>query len=112
MLYIKNRETLNGLHINIHRDREYYVNGVYECNDHYQIHIRCNNRQIVDELLILLRNKKVNQNGDVYEYYQMYDSNKPNNRLNLPKGLITMKHMFIQSIETILQMSLPQQMNN
>jgi PhoPQ-activated pathogenicity-related protein len=105
MLHIKNREELKLRQVIVTKQKLYYVEGVYEYGDHYQIHIRSYQNQRIDESLILMRNKKVNQNGFVYDYYEMYDSNEPHHRLSLTKTLIGTKDMFIHSIEQILKMN-------
>ncbi len=83
----------------------YYVEGIYEYEDCYQIHIRSYNKTIVDELLILQRNKAVNLKGFTYNYYTLYNSNEPQRRLNITKEMINFKDMFIHSIEQILKMN-------
>lgn len=105
MLYIKNRETLKDAMVLRNTTDGYYIEGVYEYEDHYQIHIRSNNKTIVDELLILQRNKVKNQNNDVYNYYTLYNSNEPQRRQNITKQMINFKDMFLHSIETILKMN-------
>jgi len=105
MLYIKNREKLKSQKI-LHTNKDsYYIEGVYEYGDHYQIHIRSNNKTIVDESLILMRNKAVNLKGFVYNYYTLYNSNEPQRRQNITKAQIQWKDMFIHNIELILQMN-------
>jgi hypothetical protein len=105
MLHIKNREELKLRQVIVTKQNLYYVEGVYEYGDHYGIHLRSYKHTMMDELLILMRNKKVNQNGFVYNYYEMYNSNEPHHRLSLTKTLIGTKDMFIHSIEQILKMN-------
>jgi len=105
MLTIKNKEKLNSEVILRHTTDGYYIEGVYECEDHYQIHIRCSNKTIMDELFILLRNKTNNQNGFIYNYYTLYNSNQPQRRLNITKNQIQYKDMFLHNIETIFKMN-------
>ena len=105
MLYIKNRENLKDQMLLRNTTDGYYIEGVYEYGDHYQIHIRSNNKTIVDESLILMRNKAVNLKGFVYNYYTLYNSNEPQRRLNITKEMIKFKDMFLHSIETILKMN-------
>lgn len=105
MLYIKNRENLNNQMLLRNTTDSYYIEGVYEYGDHYQIHIRSNNKTIVDESLILMRNKAVNLKGFTYNYYTLYNSNEPQRRLNITKEMIRFKDMFLHSIETILKMN-------
>ena len=83
----------------------YYIEGVYEYPDCYNIHIRSLNKTIKDELLILQRNKVKNQNNDVYNYYTLYNSNEPQRRQNITKAQIQWKDMFLHNIELILQMN-------
>ena len=105
MLTIENREKLKSQKI-LHTNKDsYYIEGVYEYGDHYQIHIRSNNKTIVDESLILMRNKAVNLKGYTYNYYTLYNSNEPQRRLNITKQMIHFKDMFLHSIETILKMN-------
>jgi len=104
MLKIKNRHKLISETLLRHTTDGYYVEGVYEYPDHYQIHIRCSNKTIPDELLLLLRNKVKNENGFTYNYYTLYNSNEPQRRVNITIPQIRWKEMFIHNIETILQM--------
>jgi hypothetical protein len=105
MLYIKNKENLKAEMLLRHTTDGYYIEGVYEYGDHYQIHIRSTNRSIIDESLILMRNKVVNLKGYTYNYYTLYNSNEPQRRLNITKEMISFKDMFLHSIETILKMN-------
>ena len=105
MLHIKNREELKLKQIIVTKQKLYYIEGVYEYGDHYQIHIRSYNKTIVDESLILMRNKAVNLKGFTYNYYTLYNSNEPQRRLNITKQMIHFKDMFLHSIETILKMN-------
>ena len=105
MLYIENKDNLNNQKILTNTTKDgYYIEGVYEYEDHYGIHIRSNNKTIVDELLILQRNKAVNLKGYTYNYYTLYNSNQPQRRLNITKEMIQFKDMFLHSIETILKL--------
>ena len=104
MLYIENRENLKDAMVLRNTTDGYYIEGVYEYGDHYQIHIRSNNKTIVDESLILMRNKAVNLKGYTYNYYTLYNSNEPQRRLNITKEMISFKDMFLHSIETILKL--------
>ena len=105
MLTIENRHKLLCETLLRHTTDGYHIEGVYEYGDHYQIHIRSNNKTIVDESLILMRNKAVNLKGYVYNYYTLYNSNEPQSRLNITKQMIHLKDMFLHSIETILKMN-------
>ena len=105
MLYIENKENLKGQKI-LHTNKDsYYIEGVYEYEDHYGIHIRSNNKTIVDELLILQRNKVKHENQHAYNYYTLYNSNEPQRRQNITKAQIQWKDMFLHNIEQILQMN-------
>ena len=104
MLTIKNKNNLNDAMVLSHTTDGYYVEGVYEYPDHYQIHIRSTNKGIADECLILQRNKVKNQTNHTYNYYTLYNSNEPQRRLNVTKQMIGFKDMFLHSIETILKM--------
>jgi hypothetical protein len=105
MLKIKNRHKLISEKVLRHTTDGYSIEGVYEYPDHYQIHIRCSNKTIPDESLLLLRNKVKNENGFTYNYYTLYNSNEPQRRLNVTKQMIGFKDMFLHSIETILKMN-------
>ena len=105
MLTIENKNNLNDAMVLRHTTDGYYVEGVYEYPDHYQIHIRSTNKTIPDESLLLLRNKVKNENNFTYNYYTLYNSNEPQRRLNLTKQMIGFKDMFLHSIETILKMN-------
>ena len=105
MLYIENKENLKDQMLLRNTTDGYHIEGVYEYGDHYQIHIRSNNKTIVDESLILMRNKAVNLKGFTYNYYTLYNSNEPQRRLNITKEMIRFKDMFLHSIETILKMN-------
>ena len=107
MLYIENKENLNNQKILTNTTKDgYYIEGVYEYPDCYQIHISSTNwRHKEDELLLLLRNKATNLKGFVYNYYTLYNSNEPQRRLNITKEMIQFKDMFLHSIETILKMN-------
>ena len=105
MLYIENRENLKDAMVLRNTTNRGHVEGVYEYGDHYQIHIRSENKTIVDESLILMRNKAVNLKGYVYNYYTLYNSNHPQRRKNITKAQIQWKDMFLHNIELILQMN-------
>ena len=105
MLYIENKENLKDQMLLRNTTDGYHIEGVYEYGDHYQIHIRSNNKTIVDESLILMRNKAVNLKGFTYNYYTLYNSNEPQRRLNITKEMIRFKDMFLHSIEPILKMN-------
>ena len=105
MLTIENKIKLNNEVLLKNTTDGYYIDGVYEHKDHYQIYIRSNDKTISDEVLILLRNKTNNENGFVYNYYTLYNSNEPQRRLNITKEMISFKDMFLHSIETILKMN-------
>ena len=104
MLTIKNRNKLIGEKVLSITTDGYNIEGVYEYEDYYQIHIRSKNRGIVDESLILQRNKTNKDNGTVYSYYTLYNSNEPQRRKQLNIAQIRWKDMFIHNIELILQM--------
>ena len=105
MLTIHNKSKLKGERV-LHRTTDgYYVEGVYEYEDYYQIHIRSTNTQIVDESLILQRNKVKGKGKDNYNYYILYNSNEPQRRKQLTHAQIRWKDMFIHNIELILQMN-------
>lgn len=105
MLYIENRINLKDAMILRNTTNRGHVEGVYEYADHYQIHIRSENKTIKDELLILKRNKAVNLNNHTYNYYTLYNSNEPQRRQNITKAQIQWKDMFLHNIELILQMN-------
>ena len=105
MLYIKNRNKLIGEKVLSITTDGYYIEGVYQYEDHYQIHIRSNNKTIVDESLILQRYKVNNQPHHSYNYYTLYNSNEPQRRQNITKAQIQFKDMFLHNIETILKMN-------
>ena len=105
MLYIENRHKLLCEKVLGHTTDGYHIEGVYEYGDHYQIHIRSNNKTIVDESLILMRNKVKHENQHAYNYYSLYNSNEPQRRKNITKAQIQWKDMFLHNIEQILQMN-------
>ena len=105
MLYIENRENLKDAMVLRNTTDGYYIEGVYEYGDHYQIHIRSLNKTIKDELLILQRNKVKHENQHAYNYYTLYNSNEPQRRQNITKAQIQWKDMFLHNIEQILQMN-------
>ena len=105
MLYIKNRNKLIGEKVLSITTDGYYIEGVYQYEDHYQIHIRSNNKTIVDESLILQRYKVKHENQHAYNYYTLYNSNEPQRRKNITKAQIQFKDMFLHNIETILKMN-------
>ena len=105
MLTIENREKLKDQMVLRNTTNRGYIVGVYEYGDHYQIHIRSLNKTIVDESLILMRNKVVNLKGYTYNYYTLYNSNEPQRRKNITKAQIQWKDMFLHNIEQILQMN-------
>ena len=106
MLHIKNREELKLRQVIVTKQNLYYVEGVYEYKDCYQIHIRSYNKTIVDEVLILLRNRKEDkENGIVYKYYDMYDSINPQCRVGLTPKAIQNKDTLIKGIVDILTMN-------
>ena len=105
MLHIKNRDELKLRTIN-GKEKLYYVEGVYEYEEHYQVHIRSYSKSTIDELLILTRNRKEDKdNGIVYKYYDMYDSNRPECRVGLTPKAIENKDTLIKGIEDILTMN-------
>ena len=105
MLTIENKHKLIGETLLRHTTDGYSIEGVYEYPDHYQIHIRSEHKTIIDECLILQRNKVKNQTNHTYNYYTLYNSNEPQRRLNVTKQMIGFKDMFLHSIETILKMN-------
>jgi hypothetical protein len=105
MLTIHNRSKLIGEKVLSITTDGYHIEGVYEYEDYYQIHIRSKNKGIVDESLILQRNKTNKDNGTVYSYYTLYNSNEPQRRKGLTIAQIRWKDMFIHNIELILQMN-------
>jgi hypothetical protein len=105
MLTIENRHKLISEKVLRHTMDGYSIEGVYEYPDHYQIHIRSEHKTIIDECLILQRNKVKNQTNHTYNYYTLYNSNEPQRRLNVTKQMIGFKDMFLHSIETILKMN-------
>jgi hypothetical protein len=102
MLTIENKEKLNNEVLLKNTTDGYYVDGVYEHKDHYQIYIRCSNKTISDEVLILQRNRVVDKQTNYYTLYNDYD---PQRRLNLTSPQIRWKMFFIHNIETILKMN-------
>jgi hypothetical protein len=105
MLKIKNPHKLKAEEVLRHTAYRYYVEGVYEYPDHYQIHIRSVHKTIPDELLLLLRNRVTNMADKTHNYYTLYNSNEPQRRLNITIPQISWKEMFIHNIETILKMN-------
>jgi hypothetical protein len=106
MLTIENRNSLLGDRIKDIKNANdyYYVYGVYEYPTDYQIHLRSSNKTIEDEVLILLRNRKeVKDKGVMYKYYDMYDNNKPTNRVGMMKEALQNTKTMIIAIENILE---------
>ena len=104
MLTIKNRNKLIGEKVLSITTDGYHIEGVYEYEDYYQIHIRSKNKGIVDESLILQRYKGNVKDMKAYNYYTLYNSNEPQRRKQLTIAQIRWKDMFIHNIELILQM--------
>jgi hypothetical protein len=105
MLIIHNRSKLKGERVLSLTTDGYNIEGVYEYEDYYQIHIRSTNKGIPDESLILQRNKVKGKGMDTYNYYTLYNSNEPQRRKQLTHAQIRWKDMFIHNIELILQMN-------
>jgi hypothetical protein len=105
MLKIKNRHKLISEKVLRHTTDGYSIEGVYEYPDHYQIHIRSENKTIPDESLLLLRNRVIPTTNLTTNYYTLYNSNEPQRRLNITIPQIRWKEMFIHNIETILKMN-------
>jgi hypothetical protein len=105
MLTIHNRSKLIGERVLSITTDGYHIEGVYEYEDYYQIHIRSTNKAIVDESLILQRNKVKGKGMDTYNYYTLYNSNEPQRRKQLTHAQIKWKDMFLHNIELILQMN-------
>ena len=106
MLTIENRNSLLGDRIKDIKNPNdyYYVYGVYEYPTDYQIHLRSSNKTIEDEIVILLRNRKeVKDKGLMYKYYDMYDNNKPHNRVGMMKEALQNTKTMIIAIENILE---------
>ena len=58
---------------------------------------------MVDEVLILTRNRKEDtENGIYYKYYEMYDSNRPEHMVGLTKEAIQNKDTIQKAIIDIL----------
>jgi hypothetical protein len=104
MLKIENTHKLLDEIVTLTPDIKYRIYNIGEQEDHYTIYVTDDNGPFGIEMLILKRNKTNNQNGFVYQYYTMYDSDMPNNRLNLAKGVIEDKSKFLNSIKQILEM--------
>jgi hypothetical protein len=102
MLTIKNKEKLRGEVVLRHTTDGYYVEDVCQYPDHYAIHIRCSNKTIGDEILILQRDRVADKQTN---YYTLYNELEPQRRLNLTSPQIKWKIMFLHNIETILKMN-------
>ena len=105
MLTIENRHKLISEIVLRHTTDGYSIEGVYEYGDHYQIHIRSEHKTIIDECLILQRNKVKGKGMDTYNYYTLYNSNEPQRRKQLTIAQIKWKDMFLHNIELILKMN-------
>jgi len=105
MLTIENRHKLISEKVLRNTMDGYSIEGVYEYPDHYQIHIRSEHKTIIDECLILQRNKVKNMTNETYTRYTLYNSNEPQRRVNLTIPQIKWKEMFIHNIERILKMN-------
>lgn len=102
MLKIENTQKLLDEVITLSPNTHYRIYNIVENEDHYEIHLTDGKLGI--ELLILNRNKVVNEGGHTYDYYTMYDSNIPNNAFNLSKGVISGMDTFMNAIRQILEM--------
>jgi hypothetical protein len=105
MLTIENKDKLNGEKILSITTDGYYVDGVYEYEDYYQIHITSNNKTIPDENFILQRIKSDKFVNFLHSYYTLYNSNEPQRKVNLTIAQIKWKDMFLHNIELILKMN-------
>ena len=102
MLTIKNRQNLRGKKIFIHNIR-YWVEGVYEYPNDYQIHLRSSDKTKPDEVLLLRRNKKESKvKGVIYKYYEIWDSNKPMNIAGLTDVALRDMYSVITAIEHLM----------
>jgi hypothetical protein len=104
MLKINNRHKLLDEIVTLTPDIKYRIYNIVESVDHYAIYLTNDNGPFGIALLILKRNRKFNKAGWLYDYYTMYNSDIPNNRLDLPKGLIEDMNNFMNGIKTILEM--------
>lgn len=103
MLTIINKDTLKGKDVTKGMIT-YYVEGIYEYPNTYNIHLRSYDKKIVDELLILLRDKKEeNHNGKVWKYYDMYDNDRPEYRVGFTKEAVKNKGSVLKGIQSILE---------
>ena len=102
MLTIKNIEKLKSQKI-LTNTNEYYVEGVYEYETYYQIHIRSNDKKVIDEIFTLYRNRPNNMIGNTYDYYILRNEYNPMNEIRLTKGMINYLDMFIHQIEQLIQ---------
>ena len=106
MLTIKNIEKLKSQKILTNTTKDgYYIEGVYEYETYYQIHIRSNDKKVIDEIFTLYRNRPNNMIGNTYDYYILRNEYNPMNEIRLTKEMIQFKDMFLHSIETILKMN-------
>ena len=102
MLTIENRENLKGEELNKGMIT-YYVEGVYEYPNTYNIHVRSYDKGIVDEMILLLRAPMYFENkGYLYNHYVLYNSNEPHKRTEITSQSIKEKKWFIEAIEYIL----------
>ena len=102
MLRIKNKENLRGKKVFIHNIR-YWVEGVYEYPNDYQIHLRSSDKTKPDEVLILRRNKKESRvKGVIYKYYEIWNVSKPHNKAGLTDVAIRDMYSVIHAIEHIM----------
>lgn len=96
MLVIKNKHKLKGQTLS-YKDVEYYVEGVYEYPNEYDIHLRSFDTTIMDETITLRRHKT---DGDFT--YPIYNRNNKGMKLNLTYNTIMSKGVFICAIESML----------
>ena len=104
MLTIRNRQNLKGKKVYIDNIR-YWVEGVYEYPNDYQIHVRSSDKTKPDELFILLRGtmENISDNGILYKYYKLYNNNKPNGWVGLTKESMGDMGSVINAIEYVME---------
>lgn len=103
MLKIINKNSIKGREV--HKGIiTYYIEGIYEYKEEYQIHLRSKDKYNIDELLILKRNREQNQSneGVLYKYYKLYNNNEPHSWVGLTNTSLNNKDSLMKALDYIL----------
>lgn len=105
MLTIQNKDRIVGDKIVSKKLGEYYyVYGIYEDWESYQIHIKHSDGKNHDTLLILQRNKtqSIDKAGIPYQYYKLYNDYKPQNWVGVTHTSLHSTDSMIKAIEYVI----------